>query len=344
MGRKQRRMKLVFAVAVLFAAAHAMNQQPPISPQEITEMVVPAVKGAQAPMKQMLDVEEAEVAEMSDISQAADKLMHDSAPPTQTAVSEVASRIELDTNKAISNEEKQQELALSSMHKAKQLIEGFHSRGVHLNNEHPGELGEAQNSPMQSALQHIETVEKALERDTATSNTEAKIKGMKEEAMHLKDEAKGAPQMAAAPPMGPGGPPMDPMMAGMGPGGPPMDPMQNSKGSGGPAAPGGEELGETGAIDDLSKQAEILTTNGPGPAGPGPAGPGPAGPAAAGPGGAIGDLNRQAHMSGPMPGPPMNHLESEMEQLQQLEKEEVQVESAEHNDEAEVKRLVEQLG
>merc|ERR1711988_275782 len=141
-------------------------------------MIIPAVAGMQKPLTQMKDIEEAEIAEMKDVAQTVDRVQDH--PATQKEVANAAARIELDTDKGMANEEKQQELALSSLKKAQQLIDGFHKRGLSQQ-----ELGEAdQPAPLQSALKHIETVEKALERDTATSNTEKKIGDMMQEAKH----------------------------------------------------------------------------------------------------------------------------------------------------------------
>jgi len=117
------------------------------------------------------------------------------------------------------------------------------------------ELGEsAKDQPMESALAHIETVEKALEKDTATSHTKEKIQHMLKQSVDVEHMANGAPpEMMAAPGMpGPDGMPMP------------------------------EELGEErGAISDLNQQASM---QGPGmpetpemmaaPGMPGPDGPG----------------------------------------------------------------------
>lgn len=170
-------------------------------------MIIPAVKAAQAPLNQMVDVEDAEVAEMNDVKQTVDKLEKTGPEPQQALIQEATKRIELDENKAIANEDRQQKMALDSMNKAKQLIKGFHARGVGNNKE----LGEsAKNQPMESALAHIETVEKALEKDTATSHTKEKIQHMLKQSVDVEHQANGAPpEMMAAPGMpGPDGPGM----------------------------------------------------------------------------------------------------------------------------------------
>jgi len=214
-------------------------------------MIIPAVKAAQAPLNQMVDVEDAEVAEMNDVKQTVDKLEKTGPEPQQALIQEATKRIELDENKAIANEDRQQKMALDSMNKAKQLIKGFHARGVGNNKE----LGEsAKDQPMESALAHIETVEKALEKDTATSHTKEKIQHMLKQSVDVEHQANGAPpEMMAAPGMpGPDGMPMP------------------------------EKLGEErGAISDLNQQASM---QGPGmpeypemmaaPGMPGPDGPG----------------------------------------------------------------------
>jgi len=244
-------MKFLFALA-LVAACNAVDlSNPPITPQEISEMIIPAVKAAQAPLNQMVDVEDAEVAEMNDVKQTVDKLEKTGPEPQQALIQEATKRIELDENKAIANEDRQQKMALDSMNKAKQLIKGFHARGVGNNKE----LGEsAKDQPMESALAHIETVEKALEKDTATSHTKEKIQHMLKQSVDVEHQANGAPpEMMAAPGMpGPDGMPMP------------------------------EKLGEErGAISDLNQQASM---QGPGmpeypemmaaPGMPGPDGPG----------------------------------------------------------------------
>jgi hypothetical protein len=162
---------LVFTLTLAVACNAVDISNPPITPQEISEMIVPAVKAAQAPLNRMVDVEEAEVSEMNDIKQTVDKLEKSGPEPQQAAIQDATKRIELDENKAIANEDRQQKMALDSMNKAKQLIKGFHARGVG-NNKELGESGKDQ--PMESALHHIETVEKALEKDTATSHTKEK--------------------------------------------------------------------------------------------------------------------------------------------------------------------------
>merc|ERR1719253_974696 len=113
-------MKFLFALA-LVAACNAVDlSNPLITPQEISEMIIPAVKAAQAPLNQMVDVEDAEVAEMNDVKQTVDKLEKTGPEPQQALIQEATKRIELDENKAIANEDRQQKMALDSMNKAKQ--------------------------------------------------------------------------------------------------------------------------------------------------------------------------------------------------------------------------------
>merc|ERR1712100_906112 len=175
------------------------------------------------------------------------------------------------------------------------------------------ELGEsAKDQPMESALHHIETVEKALDKDTATSHTKEKIQRMLKQSVDVEHQATAnnmpPPEMMAAPGMpGPDGMPMP------------------------------EKLGEErGAISDLNRQAAMQASvaKGPGmPEGPpemmaAPGMPGPDGPGMP-----------------PMPSAvaPPSGVSQEMSQLESLKTEEAQVEAAERSDESEVKRLADEL-
>merc|ERR1711998_213481 len=92
-------MKVVFIAALALVAVEGMNQDPPITAQEITEMIIPAVAGMQKPLTQMKDIEEAEIAEMKDVAQTVDRVQDH--PATQKEVANAAARIELDTDKGM---------------------------------------------------------------------------------------------------------------------------------------------------------------------------------------------------------------------------------------------------
>jgi len=296
-------------VALVVAFAEAAPLHRGMDPMEISEMVIPAIQSAQEPLKEMIQVEEAEKAEMHDISSAEEDF--GTSNPDQTLVAQEAQQIELDTQKALTNEDKQQQDALKSLQQVDGVVNAV------LSKKKKAQLGESDQTtdPIDNAVAKLQSVAAELRRDTATSNTKTEIENMQQEAMEVEHLSGGKGNMMADPMMDP----MDPMM---GPGGPPMP-----------------ELGESGAIDDL--QQGVQTANAPMPDGMGP----PPMPQAAPPPmdappqqGAIGDFQNAMDAT-----PAQNNVVQEEQHFQHLAHEEKEVESKENADEAVVNSLLQKL-
>jgi len=227
-------------VALVVAFAEAASLQRSMDPMEISEMVIPAIQSAQEPLKDMIQAEEAEKAEMHDISVAEEHF--GTSNPDQSQVAQEAQQIQLDTVKAIKNEDIQQQDALKTLQQVDGVVNAV------LSKKKKAQLGESDQTtdPIDNAVAKLQSVAAELRRDTATSNTKTEIENMQGEAQEVEDMAmSGGKGNMMADPM------MDPMDPTMGPGGPPMP-----------------ELGESGAIGDL--QQEVQNANAPMPGGKGP--------------------------------------------------------------------------
>merc|ERR1711907_616672 len=184
-------MRVLFALALLAIAEAAPINERPIDAAEITEMIVPSIRAAEAPLQEMLSLEKDEVKRMSDIHRIADQQ-----PPAmdfgdeQRAVAVKAGRIQRDTSKAIDDEKVQQTDALKSLELVNGVVDGFHARGI--TDTPDNSLGEAQLSmpaPIKHALHNLEKVSNILTRDTATSNAKEEIQHMQDQAVEVENVA-----------------------------------------------------------------------------------------------------------------------------------------------------------
>lgn len=269
--------KMILAL-ILFAAAVmecAPVENAMVGATELNEMVIPAIGAAVMPLQTVLDDERAEVAEMADIKKTIDgfpdkQMAAQTTSQEQDLLQAASQRIELDTDKAMKNEDLQQEAALKSLTQVNALIHGFKDHGVQAKKTSAklGEgMGESPMGEVQHALQELEEVSAELTSDTSTMTTKAKIEGMRKEAEELVSESSSvrsssAPdesQVARYPDVDgyPGVPKENQEEAGLTPDG--FDPLQMaSTMQHDPNGPGPPVLGEAGAGSDMQQAAQEI--------------------------------------------------------------------------------------
>lgn len=179
---------MIMLLALVGVFTEAAPFQGNIGQREISEMIIPAIQSAQAPLKHMLDVEEAEKDQMKDISLVEERF--GGANPDQAEIVTEANHIKLDTRKAIKDEDTQQHDAQKSLSQLERVINDIEEDNKHSMPE-LGESAQSTNS-IDNALSKLRSVSAELNRDTATSNTRTEIANMQHEADDLGIMALGS--------------------------------------------------------------------------------------------------------------------------------------------------------
>jgi len=197
MGNQTMRITCFVAFAIFVAVECAPMPGSEFGSTPLTE-VISEIKAAAQPLRNILDDEKTEIAEMQDVAKAVEN------EPTpqqdasaQKAVSEEAERIHFDTKKAIEQEKASQNNALESLAKVNDLInlkfqdnEFAGGKGTLAPETKLGESPETETDPQHHALLELQKVSASLTADTQTMTSEGKMETMLDEAVEIEKEAE----------------------------------------------------------------------------------------------------------------------------------------------------------
>jgi len=174
-------MKLLIAAFVVIATIDALPVE--LSPEAVNQ-ISNTVQDSVSSLNDMVSNEKAEEQLMADVKTSITSLPDKQAgkeQEAQQAVQAASTTIKEKTSQAINDEETQQKDAVAALDKVNSAITSI---------EQKQELGESPvSNAVQDAVDGLKQVKATLTAGTATSNTEARLKRMEEEANKLYDEA-----------------------------------------------------------------------------------------------------------------------------------------------------------